>query len=112
MTSNMPSLDLLAPSPTSTVMIHSNPPGAEAHASNAGTCRTPCALLVPINEAFTVTYSLDGYLPETISVRSIQAEKSALLDLTPPRLEPNPVWAELKPVPPPEPPPVRRRPRQ
>jgi hypothetical protein len=92
-------------------MMHSNPPGAEARASNGGSCRTPCALLVPNTEGFTVTYTLDGYLPETISVRSIPAEKAAFINLSPPRLEPNPVWAELKPAPP-EPPAVKKRPRQ
>jgi hypothetical protein len=107
----LPSLDLFdAPPTTATVTIHSNPTGAEARASNGGTCRTPCALTVPINEGFTITYTLDGYLPETVSVRTIAAPKSALIDQTPPRLEPNPVWAELKPEPvPPPPPPVRKR---
>lgn len=108
----LPSLDLFdAPPTTATVTIHSNPTGAEAHASNGGTCRTPCALSVPLNEGFTVTYTLDGYLPETVSVRTIPAAKGALIDTTPPRLEPNPVWAELKPEPvPPPPPPTRKRP--
>ncbi len=108
----LPSLDLFdAPPTTATVTIHSNPTGAEARASNGGTCRTPCALSVPLNEGFTVTYSLEGYLPETVAVRSIPAAKSALIDATPPRLEPNPVWAELKPEPvPPPPPPARKRP--
>jgi hypothetical protein len=110
---NIPSIDLFDPHPTATVTIESNPPGAEARASSGGLCRTPCALSVPANEGFTVTYVLDGYLPQTVSVRSIPVEKSALIDMTPPRLEPNPVLAELQPAPPPppEPPPVKRRQR-
>jgi hypothetical protein len=56
-------------------------------------------------------YTLDGYLPQTVAVRSIPAEKSALVDMTPARLDPNPVLAELQPAPPPEPPPVKRRQR-
>jgi hypothetical protein len=111
---NVPSIDLLDPHATATVTIESNPPGAEARASSGGLCRTPCALSVPANEGFTVTYVLDGYLPQTVSVRSIPAEKSALIDMTPPRLEPNPVLAELQPAPPPpppDPPPVKRRQR-
>jgi hypothetical protein len=109
---NIPTIDLFDPPPTATVTIESNPPGAEASASSGGLCRTPCALSVPANEGFTVTYVLDGYLPQTVSVRSIPVEKSALIDLTPPRLELNPVLAELQPAPPPpEPPPVKRRQR-
>jgi hypothetical protein len=111
---NIPNIDVLDPPATATVMIESNPPGAEARASSGGLCRTPCALSVPANEGFTVTYVLDGYLPQTLPVRSIPVEKSALIDLTPPRLEPNPVLAELQPAPPPpppEPPPVKRRQR-
>jgi hypothetical protein len=106
---NLPSLDLADPPSTSTVTVHSNPPGAEARASIGSSCHTPCAMSVPVNQGFTITYTLEGFLPETVSVRSIPAEKGALFDMTPPRLEPNPVWAELRPVPPPEPPKRRQR---
>jgi hypothetical protein len=110
---NVPNIDLFDPPSTGTLTIQSNPPGAEARPSSGGLCRTPCELPVPLNEGFTVTYTLDGYLPQTVSVRSIRAEKSALIDMTPARLEPNPVLAELQPAPPPPPPepppPVRRR---
>ena len=108
---NVPTIDLFDPPSTATLTIESNPPGAEARPSSGGLCRTPCALPVPLNEGFTVTYTLDGYLPQTVSVRSIRPEKSALIDMTPARLDPNPVMAELQPAPPPppEPPPVRRR---
>ena len=110
---NVPNIDLFDPPSTGTLTIQSNPPGAEARPSSGGLCRTPCELPVPLNEAFTVTYTLDGYLPQTVSVRSIRAEKSAIIDMTPARLDPNPVLAELQPAPPPPPPepppPVRRR---
>jgi hypothetical protein len=111
---NMPNIDLFDPPTSATLTIQSNPPGAEARPSSGGLCRTPCELPVPLNDGFTVTYTLDGYLPQTVSVRSIRAQKSALIDMTPARLEPNPVVAELQPAPPPpppEPPPVRRRQR-
>jgi PEGA domain len=100
-------IDLFDPPSTATLTIQSNPPGAEARPSGGGLCRTPCELPVPLNEGFTVTYTLDGYLPQTVSVRSIGAQKRALIDMTPARLEPNPVLAELQPAPPslPEPPP-------
>jgi hypothetical protein len=52
-------------------------------------------------------------LPQTFSVRPVPLEKSALIDETPARLEPNPVLAELRPAPPPPPePPLVKRPRR
>jgi hypothetical protein len=111
---NVPNIDLFDPPSSGTLTIQSNPPGAEARPSSGGLCRTPCELPVPLNDGFTVTYTLDGYLPQTVPVRSIRPQKSALIDMTPARLEPNPVMAQLEPTPPPpppEPPPVRRRQR-
>jgi hypothetical protein len=111
--SNIRTFDLLSPPTDATLTIHSTPPGALASASNGGICQTPCSLSVSVTEAFTVTYTLDGYLPQTVSVRPLPAEKSALIDMTPARLEPNPVLAELKPAPPPPPgPPLVKRPRR
>jgi hypothetical protein len=104
--------DIFAPPTAGTLTIDSNPRGAEARPSTGGACRTPCELVVPFAETFTVTYTLDGYLPETVSVRTIPIVKSALIDHTPPEFKPNPVSAELKPAPPPEPPPpVKKRQR-
>jgi hypothetical protein len=112
--SNIPLSSLLPPPQTDAIVtIDSNPPGAMASTSNGGACQTPCALSIPVTDAFTVTYTLDGYLPRTVSVRPIPAQKSALIDMTPPTLEPNPVMAELQPAPPPPPPPppvVKKRP--
>jgi hypothetical protein len=112
--SNLP-ISYLLPAPAeATLTIDSTPQGALASASIGGTCVTPCLLSAPvITDPFTVTYTLDGYLPETVSVRPIPVEKTALIDMTPARLEPNPVLVELRPAPPPppEPPPVKRRPR-
>jgi hypothetical protein len=101
--SNMPSFNLLSPPTDATLTIDSSPPGAVASASNGAICRTPCSLSVPVTDAFTVTYTLDGYLPQTVSVRPIPVDKTALIDMTPARLEPNPVLAELQPAPPPAP---------
>jgi hypothetical protein len=98
-------IDVFAPLSSVTVTVESNPPGAEARTSTGAICRTPCDMDIPITPEFTVTYSLDGYLPQTISVREIQPPRSALVDRTPPRVEPNPVLATLMPAPPPEPPP-------
>src|ERR1700730_1503689 len=106
----IPSFDLLFPATDTSLTIDSTPPGALASTSNGGTCQTPCSLSVPVIEAFTVTFTLDGYLPQTVSVRPVPVEQTALVDMTPARLEPTPVLAELKPAPPPpEPPPVKKR---
>jgi hypothetical protein len=111
--SNTPRFDWLAPSTDATLTIDSSPRGALASTSNGGICQTPCELSVPVIEPFTVTYTLDGYLPQTFSVRPVPLEKSALIDETPARLEPNPVLAELRPAPPPPPePPLVKRPRR
>ena len=72
---NVPNIDLFDPPSTATLTIESTPPGAEARPSSGGLCRTPCALPVPLNEGFTVTYTLEGYLPQTVSVRSITLKK-------------------------------------
>jgi len=87
---SLPNLDLFDSPSTGTVTVHSNPTGAEARASNGSTCRTPCALSMPLNEGFIITYSLDGYLPETVAVKSIPPQKSAIIDMTPAPLRAEP----------------------
>jgi hypothetical protein len=104
--SNLPISSFLPPPQTDAVVtIDSNPPGAAASTSIGGGCQTPCALSVPVTDPFTVTYTLDGYLPQTVAVRPVPAAKTALVDMTLPTLEPNPVVAQLQPAPPPPPPP-------
>jgi hypothetical protein len=101
---------LAEPNPTDLV-IDSRPPGADVRSSTGATCRTPCTLQIAATGTITLTYTLEGYLPHTISVNSIPAVKSAFLDLTAPKLEPNPVIAELQLAPPPEPPRLVKRQR-
>jgi hypothetical protein len=72
-----------------TVSLESEPPGAEAKASNGQTCRTPCALALPVDAASSVTFTLNGYQPETERLEVIQTTGE------PPRLRPNPVVVEL-----------------
>jgi hypothetical protein len=89
-------LDGLKPGPSlDTVSFESEPPGAEAKASNGQTCRTPCSLALPIDTASSVTFTLNGYLPETEKLQTITATGE------PPRLQPNPVVVELTPGAPP-----------
>jgi hypothetical protein len=86
------SLDALKPGPSlDTVSLESEPPGAEAKASNGQTCRTPCALALPVDAASSVTFTLNGYQPETERLEAITATGE------PPRLRPNPVVVELTP---------------
>jgi hypothetical protein len=89
-------MDGLKPGPSlDTVSFESEPPGAEAKASNGQTCRTPCSLALPIDAASSVTFTLSGYLPETERLEAITATGE------PPRLRPNPVVVELTPGSPP-----------
>ena len=75
-----------------TVRFESQPPGAEAKTSNGQSCRTPCALALPVTSALTVTFTLNGYQPDT--------EKIELIAQTgnPTEFQPNPVVAELTPA--------------
>jgi hypothetical protein len=68
---------------------------------------------VPGDREFTVTYSLNGYLPRTVPVapRPVEmtrpeAETGGAAPVA--ELTPNPVYAQLDPAPPPAP--VRKRP--
>ena len=93
--------------------IESDPPGAEARTSVGPACRTPCMIPVPADREFTVTYTLNGYLPRTVPVVPRQPDPTRVdveaggaapaVDLAP-----NPVYAQLDPAPPPAP--VKRRP--
>jgi hypothetical protein len=93
--------------------IESDPPGAEARTSVGPACRTPCMIPVPADREFTVTYTLNGYLPRTVPVVPRQPDPTRMeveaggaapaADLAP-----NPVYAQLDPAPPPAP--VKRRP--
>jgi hypothetical protein len=89
------SLDVLKPaSVRDTVRFESEPAGAEAKVSNGQTCRTPCALALPVNVPLTVTFTLNGYQPETENIGPISMTGS------PTQLQPNPVVVELTPAPP------------
>ena len=75
---------------TGNLRIQSDPPGAEARTSMGSTCRTPCTLAVSLIEEFTVTYELNGYAPQYVSVRPITPWAGAATVL-----EPNPAFAQL-----------------
>jgi len=88
-------MDALKPGPSlDSVSFESEPPGAEAKASNGQSCRTPCSLALPVDAASSVTFTLNGYQPETERLEAVQNTGE------PPRLRPNPVVVELSPAPP------------
>ena len=93
---SMPTMDFLKPTPPSvTVRLESVP---------------PCAVSVQGTEPFTVSYTLDKYQPQSVSVSVIQqggdfgSGSTAITD-------PNPVFAELQPAAPPPRKPVHHRKR-
>ena len=86
---SMPSLDFLKSSPqTEALAIETEPPGAEAKASTGQSCRTPCQLTVQPGGELSVTLALNGYQPQTVSIRESEATS---------KLAPNPVYVELQP---------------
>jgi hypothetical protein len=113
-----PSFDSIKSKPATTnLTIESDPPGAEARTSQGMTCRTPCTLAVPVADEFAVSYALNGYMPQSVTVRPQHPASTFSLDGVTgatPTIEPNPVFVELKPsAPPPKPPapkPKKKRP--
>jgi hypothetical protein len=86
---SMPSMDFFKSGPASDVLrVESEPPGADVRTSEGQSCRTPCELTVAVASDFTVSYSLGGYQPLTVQVRT---------DPDGSKLQPNPVFAELQP---------------
>jgi PEGA domain len=84
----MPSLDFFKSSPpTESLRIESEPPGADAKTTQGQTCRTPCELTVQGGGDLSVTFALNGYQPQTVALRSDQAEG---------KLSPNPLYVELQ----------------
>ena len=80
------------------VALESVPPGADATTSLGPACKTPCSVEVPAPDAgFTVTFAMPRFQPATVPVQVIRTPG----DVTSPAtvlVEPNPVFAELKPA--------------
>jgi hypothetical protein len=57
--------------PTKTLMlIESNPGGAQAKTSFGQTCTTPCTMLIGESSDFTVTFTMPGYVSQTLPVHA------------------------------------------
>jgi hypothetical protein len=93
--------------PTVQVQLDSQPQGADARTSVGPGCKTPCSVTVPVPEnGFSVTYTLNKFLPATIPVTVVKTPG----DFTTPsttNVDPNPVVAQLQPAGPP--PKVKKR---
>lgn len=88
------SLDALKPAPiTESIQFETEPAGATATLSTGQNCKTPCAVSVPADKPFSVTFTMAGYQPASEQVETV------LMDGTT-KLRPNPVSAELTPAPP------------
>lgn len=78
-----------------TVRFESEPPGADVKTSTGQSCRTPCALALPGDKPLNVTFTLNGFQVDTESVEPLSMGDGTT------QLRPNPVVAELTPLPPP-----------
>jgi hypothetical protein len=106
----MPSLEFLKPaSQAEALRIESEPAGAEAKASSGQSCHTPCELSVASASELSITVALNGYQPQTVSVRP-EAPTAGTLGITgSPRLAPNPIHVELQPAPAPKKPAAKKK---
>jgi hypothetical protein len=94
----------LKPAPTmDTVRFESTPPGAVAKVSNGRTCTTPCALALPANASYTVTYTLAGHVTATENLAPLSMGDGTT------NLRPNPVVVEWEAAPPAISKPARKR---
>jgi hypothetical protein len=99
---SMSSLNFVKSTPSSEALrIESEPPGAEARTSSGQSCRTPCELAVQASGEVSVTLALNGFQPQTVSVRPeapAPAERDSEIAPGGPRLAPNPIYVELQPA--------------
>lgn len=78
------------PPPTVTLQFESAPAGADVHTVDGQTCKTPCSLALPLTTQ-AVSFSLPGYLPQSVSVEVAQSGE--------PNFQPNPVQVTLQTTP-------------
>jgi hypothetical protein len=102
-----------APPPAQALQFDSQPPGADVRTAQGQTCQTPCSLPVPVMSQ-SVSFAMNGYMPQTIQINVREPAEHSLFNSTPPDLAPNPVVASLQAVapPPPHKPVVKPRPRR
>jgi hypothetical protein len=100
---SLPSFDsgsFFGPQPVA-VKVETSPAGAEATASSGGSCRTPCSLVAKTTGDFVVDIALLGYQAQAVPVKVLPPEDPRFSSDDSPRgarLDPEHVFAELKPV--------------
>jgi len=95
-TQAIPGFDAFKPKPTTTsLLIQSNPDGADARSSLGGTCHTPCTMAIATAGDFTISLAHDGYEPQTVTVHSTMSEGGYTTPASP-TLNPNVVSVALK----------------
>jgi hypothetical protein len=99
-----------SPPPPQVLQFESVPAGANVQTAQGQTCSTPCSLALPITSQ-AVTFSMNGYVPQTIPL-SVHQPEGSLFSNPPPDLVPNPVVATLQAMPPPPSKPAKPRPRK
>ena len=103
-TSWLPDLSNFGSGQVVELRLQSEPSGAEARAAGGVGCRTPCTLAIVPRSDFTVTFSLPGYLPQSVPVEiTLRGDSRADPDGMVAQVDfiPNPVFAVLDPAPPP-----------
>ncbi|MGH6779385.1 MAG: hypothetical protein ACRECL_15490 [Bradyrhizobium sp.] len=84
------------------VQLESQPEGADAVTSVGPGCKTPCSVSIQAPDAgLSVTYTLDKYQPITVPVQLARSGGGFMTPVTI-TTDPNPVFAQLQPVPPPK----------
>jgi|SRR5690242_10903103 len=106
--SALPSIDMssLRGAPATVALrVESEPAGAAVKTASGASCQTPCSLQVPAETGdVNVDIALDGFQPQSVAVHALPPEdprengSSALA-----RLDPNPLFVQLEPAPPPKP---------
>ncbi len=61
--------------PTETFVVRSTPSGAEVSSTSGWECTTPCTVKVARRGDFVVTVRKEGYVTQTLSVKSVPVQK-------------------------------------
>jgi hypothetical protein len=90
--------DVFKQKPVTTLMlIESNPAGATAKTSLGQSCKTPCTMQIGADSDFTVTFTLDGYVPQTLPVQA-KMSGGGWMDSPSPVLTPGSLFPTLQPA--------------
>jgi hypothetical protein len=76
--------------------FESDPPGAEVRIAQGQTCKTPCELMVPL-ENQPVSITKKGFALQTVQLGVGDPPKHSFWESPPPALTPNPVQVVLTP---------------